>query len=253
MANVTPFFEITPRTLDLGKLRSDSIAEGELTITSKVIDLFHLTALTDRLKEEVTVELVPQSPDMEGRANTWTAKVTLGPDIPEGPRRNYQIMFESDQPMKGADALPTGRQPMHQVHAFAYAAVEGVISASQHYISFGLLRTGQEISRTVTIENGDEEFELAEPTVTVRGYQGEFEHPEHVSFDVVAVEEGKSYELTVTMRAPEDLTGTFRGVVVVHLGHPAKPELELPFTGVVRAEPGAPTTKKLQEPDGGGQ
>ncbi len=239
MANVAPFFEITPRTLDLGKLRTDSVVEGEFTITSNVVDLFHLEALTDRLAEEVSVELVPESPDAEGRANVWTAKVTLGPDIPEGPRRNYQLMFESDQPMKGADSLPGGKQPAHQVHAFAHASVVGVIGAEPHYISFGLLREGQEVSRTVTIENTDEEFRLEEPTVSVRGYNGDFEHPEHVSFDLVQVEEGKAFDLTVTMRAPEGLMGTFRGVVVVHVGHPSKPELELPFTGVVRSEAGS--------------
>ena len=108
-----------------------------------------------------------------------------------------------------------------------------MVSATPGYMSFGLMREGQEIARTVRIENHDADFVMPEPKVSFKGAMGDFEHPDSVSIQLVPLEGADGYELTLTMRAP-DAIGTIRGKVVVEVGHPTKPTLELPFTAVVR-------------------
>ncbi len=234
MANVAPFFEVSPRSLNFGTVEHDRVVEQELTVTCPTGVLYALTAVEEELPEEVSVRVVPVDPREDGRANTWRVKVTLGPNIPEGLRRNYQIKLISDQVIESSTPLLTNEVSMREAVVYATASVLGKVSAAPSYLSFGLMRGGQVTTRTVRIENHDDEFEMMEPQLVLKGYQGEFEYPEIVSFEIAPLVNGGGYDITMTLLPPEEITVTIRGKVVVEVGHPNRPTLEVPFTGVVR-------------------
>ncbi len=255
MANVSPFFAIEPKLVNFGRVEADAVVEQELVITSPIAERYMLSVMTAQMPDELTVELRPEDPDEQGRAGTWRATVVLGPNIPEG-RKHYQVLFTSDQPIAHAagphGVSHTGEPQMHTVHVTAMAEVLGMVSATPTFFSFGLMQPGQEISRTARISNHDADVSMPAPTMTMKGVPlrvgegsettDEFEYADHVTFEVVPVVAGKDYDVVMTMRAPDELTGTFRGQVVLELGHPAKSTLEIPFTGVVRPGPMRPRT-----------
>lgn len=252
MANVTPFLTVEPRSLNFGNVKPNQRYEGELTITSPMAGRFGLTLRAELIQqiEALHVDLRPVEPDEDGRAATWKAQVALGPGIPEGPRQTYQLLFKSDIPIENAAPLPNGDAAVHEIQAFVVGSVQGLVSASPAYMSFGLMQAGQEMTLTVRIESIDEEHALDPGQVRLEGFQGPFEHADAAETSLATVVEGKVYDVSMTMRAPTSMTGTFRGKLVVPVGHPTKPEIEVPFTGVVR--PAAPVTGAGGSQGGGG-
>lgn len=239
-ANVVPFFEMKPSSLNFGTLKPNDVVTQEMTITSKRAEAFALDVNREALPPELVVEMIAVEPREDGRASTWTARVTLGPKIPEGPRRNYQVQFVSDQQLQNGKENEDGTPAMQSTLAYAVVSVLGPVSANPRYMSFGLMREGQQISRTVRIENNDDEFLIGAPTATLVGYNGPFSHPDEANIEIIEVTPGRAYDLKLTMTGPVGLLGTFRGKLVIDIGHPGKPSLELPFTGVVRTPTPSP-------------
>jgi len=244
MANVVPFLAVNPTSLNFGQLRPSDVVSKNMEISSTAGEVFRLTVDETMIPSELKVSLAPIDPAEDGRAAKWNATVTLGPKIPEGARRSYTMQFHTDQLVEGGAIGPDQTPTYHTTVAYGVVSVSGQVSASPAYMSFGLMKSGQEISRTVRIENFDEEFALTEPKVELLGYNGDFEHPDAATIEVTEVEEGRSFDVKLTMVGPEDLKGTFRGKLSIAVGHPDKPFLVLPFTGVVRAATASPRGAK---------
>ncbi len=244
MANVVPFFEVSPSSLNFGQLRPSQVVTQSMTISSAGGDVFALSVSEELIPAELSVKLEPIEPGEDGRASTWKAEVTLGPKIPEGARRTYTIQFNSDQAVEGGAVGEDQHPTYHTTVAYAVASVTGQVSAIPTYMSFGLMKEGQSISRIVRIENHDEGFELTAPKVSLVGYNGDFEHKTAATIEVTEVNEGRSYDVKLTMVGPKGLTGTFRGKLSIAVGHPDKEFLVLPFTGVVRSNTPSPRGAK---------
>ncbi|MFT7671011.1 MAG: hypothetical protein ACI8X5_003726, partial [Planctomycetota bacterium] len=116
------------------------------------------------------------------------------------------------------------------------STVRGLVSATPRFISCGLLRPQQEIVRTVRIEKFASGFKMPKLQVSLRGYGGDLEYPENVSLNIEPFPDGNGYEIIMTLRAPDESPGSFRGVLVVEVDNAIKQTLELQFTGIVRAE-----------------
>ena len=240
MANVVPFLAVNPSSLNFGQLRPSDILSKDMEISSTAGEVFALTVDETMLPPELIVSLAPINPAEDGRAAKWKATVTLGPKIPEGARRSYTMQFHTDQLVEGGPVGPEQKPLYHTTVAYGVVSVSGQVSASPAYMSFGLMKSGQEISRTVRVENFDEEFTLTTPEVSLLGYNGDFEHPGAATIEVTEVKAGRSFDVKLTMVGPEGLKGTFRGKLSIAVGHPDKPFLMLPFTGVVRAASPSP-------------
>ena len=126
----------------------------------------------------------------------------------------------------------------------ATARVRGLISWEPQYLSYGLVRPGQVVSRTFTVRSFDPEFSFGAPAWHFSGTsesQPEFKWAEHFSVSTTPTEDGKGIEVQLTLDGlPDDANGSFQGRLMFETGHDSKPEVPVLFSGVCRA--GSPTT-----------
>jgi hypothetical protein len=257
-AQVQPFFEFSPNAyINFGSLLSSETKTERLTIVSPVAERFGLTLEAGQtMPEYLHVELVPQDPDEQGRATRYELVATIGPNAPEGPNQNWPLRLVSDVSVPGAAARVDGSAKHYSTTAYTVANVRGLVSAAPAYVSFGLVRAGQEVKRSLTIDISDPLFEAGAMPVTLVGKNAadeELLRPRmQTAIQPVAGQPGK-FTLEVTLsELPENFDGTFTGSFEVAVGHPTKPVLSIPFSGVVRniitqpappiPVPGTPTT-----------
>lgn len=239
-ADVQPFFELTPNSyIQFGKMYSNEQRTEVLRVTSPIADRFRLElAQAVPLPEHVKVELRAIDADASGRAATWDVVATVGPNAPEGPSSNWPLRLTSDVPVAGAPALPDGSTKTHAITAYAVAQVVGLVSANPYYVSFGLVRPGQEIEKEVVLEVADAEFEAGPMPVTIRAQRaGDEDLFEGRLTASVVRDENDSRKHRVKIKLtdmPDDRDGPFGGYFDIAVGHPTKPTLTIPFSGVLR-------------------
>jgi hypothetical protein len=172
--------------------------------------------------------------------------VTLGPDLVEG-NTARALTMKSDVAIPGAEKHHTGAVPTYQAQITLSAQVVGPFSYNPPYLSMGLVRPGQVVTRTVTLESHDDEYSFAEkmPVVSVEGLQNpgttefrEWQYADRFTPVVRPVAGKNAVDIELRLEGmPEDATGSFRGTLVVDLGHPEKERITLVITGVCRGGP----------------
>ena len=121
----------------------------------------------------------------------------------------------------------------------------GVLSCAPQFLSMGLVRPGQVVSRSVRITSHDPNFTLGEVETELRPIQGG-DFPWADSFTaivqpVAGVDDAVDVELRLD-GLPDGSDGSFKGELVIHTGHPSKPEVAVAFSGVCRGGIGRPTS-----------
>jgi len=196
-------------------------------------------------------DLSPVNPDGDGRATRWDLSVTLGPDLTEG-NLARAVNLKSDVQIPGADAVLDGKASTYNASLTLSAQVVGPFSYNPPYLSMGLVRPGQVATRVVTIESHDEDFSFAEhmPKIEVVGLQNptsgadgkttfrDWEYADIFTPTIRPVEGKNAVEIELRLEGmPDNATGSFRGTLLVHLGHPDKEQIQLVITGVCRGGP----------------
>lgn len=243
-ADVKPVLVVTPdHTLNLGSLTSADRAEGSLRVTTTVLEPYMLKLDEQFVVEPLTAELVPIDPTPEGKAKEWELKLTLGPNIPEG-LRNYPLRLMTDVPVpEPKTPLPNDEPPVFEARAFVQAQVMGLVSAEPSFLSFGMVRPGQVVERTIKIVCHDDFVLPAEAPITMTGLRGEeFAYRDSFTWKLDKLEDGTMDFMLRLEGMPEDLNGSFGGVITITVGHPHKNEVQIRFSGVCRQGlPAAPT------------
>ncbi|HKX45941.1 MAG TPA: DUF1573 domain-containing protein, partial [Planctomycetota bacterium] len=243
-ADILPFLEISPNAyVNFGRVFANEQREGRLTVTSPVVERFLLSVRQEGLPEFVQVELVPKDADAEGRASSWEVVGRILPGAPESPNNNWPVQLETDVPIESAPALPDGTRRVQSATVYLVAEVAGLVSARPNYVSFGLVRAGARIERTVRIEIVDEAFTPGAMPVRVvsrnPAEQALFEQA--IATELTTVEPGRVYELRVTLGdLPDGYNQPFGGHLEVQVGHPTRDHLAIAFTGVARGDVTAP-------------
>jgi hypothetical protein len=243
-ADVTPIFEVKPNAyLNFREMFVNETRTAELTVTSPVAEHFML-ALDEgfALPKFLTVELVPVEPDADGRAGTWKVIGTMGPDTPEnlGGQQGLTVILNSDLPHPGLQPLPDGSPRMRTLTLFAAARVKALVHARPSYISFGAVSAGNSAQRVFRIEFGDDAFtpdieRMRAAKVVARSPEQQEFYDDFFDVSVAAVDGERAFEVTMSYENwPADRVGPFNGDLVVEVGHPTKPELKVPFSGVCR-------------------
>lgn len=243
-AIVEPFMTATPQFLNLGELSEDTTKVEYIDIRTTKGEAVKLDFDTTRAKNKpqgIEVELEPQDPDATGASKYWRAKVTIGPGLQEGPV-GYGFHLVSDEPVVGAKPNEDGSLPTYSVNATMNGRVLGVLSCSPQYLSMGLVKPSQVVSRSVRLTSNDPAFELDGVEVALRGALGpdgkplEFPWADHFQTVVrpVAGQNAVDIELTLT-GLPEGSDGSFKGQMVINTGNETKPEMIVNFSGVCRA------------------
>lgn len=243
-AIVEPFMTATPQFLNLGELSEDTTKVEYIDIRTTKGETVKLDFDPSRAKNKpqgIEVELEAQDPEASGASKYWRAKVTIGPGLQEGPV-GYGFHLVSDEPVVGAKPNEDGSLPTYSVNATMNGRVLGVLSCSPQYLSMGLVKPSQVVSRSVRLTSNDPAFELDGVEVELQGATGpdgqplDFPWAEHFQTVLrpVAGQNAVDIELTLT-GLPEGTDGSFKGQMVIHTGNETKSEMIVNFSGVCRA------------------
>ena len=234
-ADVDPYFQVNPLNLNFNQLSARDTANDKVTITTTKSQAVKLTTTLDNVPAGMKIELTPSSPDADGKSAHWELACHLGPNLVEG-NLAYTVTLKSDVTIPGGEKLPNGAEPTYEVTVPIMARVTGMISYTPAFVSLGLIRPGQVVSRTVRVTSHDPEFKLTEPKILVQGREGgEWDLASHFSTVIRPVTGENSIDVELRLDGmPESLNGSFSGQLVIQVGHPEKPEIKLPITGVCR-------------------
>jgi hypothetical protein len=249
-ADVDPFFQVNPPSVNFNQMGSKDTATDKVQISTSKGDRVKLTAVKDNMPQGLKLDLNPLDGDADGKATRWELVVTAGPGMVEG-NMAFSVPLRSDQTIPGGEKMPNGMMPTYEASVTVMARVNGAISYTPQFVSLGLIRPGQTMSRSVRITSHDPEFKLA-PKVTIQGRDGpEWEFSKYFTTEVrpVAGEDSVDVEVTLT-GMPETLSGSFSGMLVCEIGHKEKPEIKLPITGVCRGGSTPPEPTPVPMPGG---
>lgn len=252
-ARVDTYFQIQPGSLAFGEMSVTEEAEQSLVVSGKKPGPFMLSTEGRTTPPGMTVDLIPENPDAEGRSERWTVNVKLGPGCREG-NLGYPIQLRSDEEVAGAQALKGGDKPTYSATAMVTARILGPISWNPQYLSFGLVRPGQVVQRTFEVSSFGDDFTFENPVIRIVGpndQKPDFEWVENFSATTRPSEDGKSMVVELTLTGlPEEASGSFQGRLILETGHEAKPEIPVLFSGVCR--PGVRTSQAGVPAAGGG-
>ena len=241
-AEVLPTFEVSPNAyFNFGEFFVNEERSGEVEVSSPVVERFALELdTTFGLPDYLSVELEPADLGDDGRASRWSVKSTIGPNAPEGlaGQQGLTIILKSDIEMVGAPPLQNGEPRTRSLNLFVYARVKSLVHARPSYVSFGAIFGGADARRQFTIEFADGDYDIER----MRNVRFVARDPEDQAFyddffesSVEPSEDGKGVVVNVWFDDwPAGRVGPFGGDVVVEVGHPTRPELRVPFSGVCR-------------------
>lgn len=245
-ADIDPFFTIAPHFLNFGQISVGDVVSRKARISAARAQPIKLQMVEQTIPAGAVFDLQPVNPDEAGRAAIWELSVTLGPDLVEG-NLARALQLVSDVEIPGAEQMHDGTVPTYVAQLTLSAQVVGPFSYNPPYLSMGLVRPGQVVTRTVTLESHDPEFSFAEhmPRIRVAGLQNpgtsdfrEWEHAELFTPVIRPVDGKNAVDVEVRLEGmPENATGSFRGTLLIDLDHQDKPQIALVITGVCRGGP----------------
>ena len=265
MANIEPYMTATPTFVQLG-----DIPQG--TTRTQVVDVRttrgeQVTLVLDerpgvRLPQGMTVDLAPVNADEHGHASHWQVTVEVGPGAVEG-NLGYQLALKSDVARPDAPEIeaknaeraenagkggvdehghPIGSHQDssdYKINVAVSGRVLGVMSYTPQFVSMGLVRPGQVVPRTVKVISHDPEFTLdpAKMSVELAADAGvPLKWAEHFVTEIKPAQGVNGVDVQLRLAGlPEGADGSFRGKMIIKTGHPAKPSMEVRFSGVCRA------------------
>jgi hypothetical protein len=254
-ADVDPYFQVNPANLNFNQVSARDTANEKVTISTTKGVKVKLTAALENIPQGMKLEVAAVEPDADGKSANWEVVCHLGPGLVEG-NLAYTVGLKSDVTIPGGEKLPNGADPTYEVSLPISAHVNGMISYTPAFVSLGLIRPGQVVSRTVRVTSHDTAFKLTEPKILVQGRDGpEWDLASHFSTVIRPVAGENSIDIELRLDGmPDSLNGSFSGQLVIQVGHPEKPEIKLPITGVCRggaagaAPTGAPASPVAPSP-----
>jgi len=232
-AHIRRWLAATPARVDLPELFVDDQVETRFEVRSPDGTPFRLRHTELGVPPEVRVELVPRAPVEQERAAVWDVLVTLGPALPLG-SHGYPIQLVSDVPNPDAPEAEDGTQAFFSAMPFVGLRVVGLVSVAPGRMTFGMIRPGETVSRTLRISSNDAGFELAEPGVRLEPMRPGDDFPlgrtAKISVRPVPGENAWDVQLLFSELDPE-VTRTFLARLVLETGHPDEPSIQVPVTG----------------------
>jgi hypothetical protein len=255
-ADIEPVLVITPSpTVFFGHLTTADKAEETVTVTTTRGEPFFLTVGQETIQEPVKLDYSAKDPDAEGKSNEWKIHISFGPNAQIG-MRTYPINFKTDLLIAHPKyPVKDGPPPTHGFMLNVQAQVSGMVSADPSFLTFGMVRPGDALERSLRLQCHDDFKLRADMPTILEGLQGQ-ELPFKDAFAVVIEpdEDGKGANVKVQLKGmPPDTNGSFGGVLRLKVGHPYMDEVQVRFSGVCRPAVPQATTPQPVQPGGGGQ
>lgn len=241
-ADIEPMLTVSPsQSVFFGRLTTAQSAEQTITVSTTRGEPFVLTLGQEVVQEPLRLEYHAKNPDAEGKSSEWEIKVAIGPNGKIG-MNTYPLSFKTDL-LVAHPKYPShdGTPPTHNLVLNVQAQVVGMVSAEPPFLTFGMVKPGEAIERSLRLESHDPEFPMtADIPVVFEGLQGqEFPFADAFSVTVEPQEGGAWANVKVLLKGmPNDLNGSFGGVLRLKVNHPSMEELQVRFSGVCR--PGLP-------------
>jgi len=212
-ADVDPYFQVNPQNLNFNQLSARDTASDKVTITTTGGQKVKVTTALENIPQGMRVEVAPVDADADGKSAHWEVVCHLGPGLVEG-NVAYTVALKSDVTIPGGEKLPNGAEPTYEVSVPIMARVTGMISYTPAFVSLGLIRPGQVVSRTVRVTSHDPAFKLTEPKILVQGRDGpEWDLASHFSTVIRPVAGDNSIDIELRLDGmPESLNGSITGV-----------------------------------------
>ncbi len=192
------------------------------------------------IPEGLSVELTALDPDPSGRSPRWRAEVSVSDEVPPG-SYGATLRFVTDV----APAATRGTQssakvgrpvPFHSIALNVSYRVMAPVEFEGAYASFGLVRPGEVVVRTVRMKSNRFQLDPAHLKYDLKGV-GEAELPwkDHFEVEFLPVEGQNAVDVRLRLIGlPSDANGSFRGVLSVDPGTPEGSPPPLRFSGVCR-------------------
>src|SRR5262249_51639933 len=147
-AEVEPVLTITPSpTVFFGRITTKDRVEQSVTVTSTRGEPFLLELGQEAVQEPVELTTTAKNPDAQGKASEWEIHVALGPNTEPG-MRHYPINFKSDLVISNPKyPNPDGTPQYTGFMLNVQAQVLGMVSAEPPFLTFGMVKPGEEIER----------------------------------------------------------------------------------------------------------
>lgn len=206
-ANVRPYLEVVPRPLvRFNTVRGESVSQEVFVVTDDATD-FEVTGvkasvpfITGTVRKLDEDELVPGKYKVQ-----YGVKLTLAPDAPAGPL-NADVIVQTTHPKA------------KELKVKVFGVVRSLLHVTPSEIQFGTVQASAKQGRNVIVVNNRKE-PLSVTAVTV-------EDPDFEAA-VLPIEEGKRYQVTVTIK-PDAKPGKHDTVLVVTTSDPEFKELRIP-------------------------
>jgi hypothetical protein len=231
-ARVEPWLVASPDRFDLPPLDEELARELDFVVESAAGEPFRLSPTRLALPPEVRVSATPRG-GVE-RSAAWDVRVELGPGLPRG-MHAWPIELFTDVlvPVPPGSAPPGEAGRSFAVAPLVTVQVVGAIVPSASSLSFGAVRAGEVVSRSIRFTSTDAAVPFEEPRATLapaREVDRPLERCTAVHVKGAPQENAWEVELVLTDLDPA-LEGTFLGYLVVETTHPRDPRIEIPVTG----------------------
>lgn len=235
-----------PSRVDLPDLFVADHTETHFEVRGPDETPFHLRHTGLGVPPEVQVELLPRdpvgsessTPGTQGtvgapRASVWDVHVTLGPDLPLG-AHGYPIQLVSDVTNPDAGPAEDGSPQYFAAMPFVGIRIVGLVSVTPGRLTFGMIRPGETVARTLRLSSNDPDFELGEPELSLEPMRPGDAFPlgktAQLSARPVEGENAWDVQLLFSELDPA-VARTFLARLVIRTGHPDQPSLQVPVTG----------------------
>ncbi|MAB80806.1 MAG: hypothetical protein CMJ89_15770 [Planctomycetes bacterium] len=155
----------------------------------------------------------------------------------ETPRltRSYGVFLESDVENLQSPTAEDGTHAPFSLVQEVSIQVHGQVGLQPPSLSFGVVRSGQTVARTVRVKSYDASFRLEEPQVSLQPLKRDepFYLTDSASIRARPVGSENAWDVELTLSGLDArIRGNFFARLLVETGHPALPQLEASVSGV---------------------
>lgn len=169
--------------------------------------------------------------------------------------RTYGVFLESDVENPQSPTAEDGTHAPFSLVQEVSIQVHGQVGLQPPSLSFGVVRSGQTVARTVRVKSYDASFRLEEPQVSLQPLKRDepFYLTDSASIRARPVGGENAWDVELTLSGLDArIRGNFFARLLVETGHPALPQLEASVSGVALGSKRFGTTPQGADSGGGG-
>ncbi len=237
-ALIESWFDVSPQTIDFGSIGPEDLLNGidrHCEIAQKSGMPFTATVLNDPVPDGVGYKLSPIAPSDDGTAVRWRLAVRVSSPAERGSLAFSVAVAAAGEFVAGEIGRPV---PPRSVRILATARICGVVSCEPETVSFGIIHSGEDVSRLIKVRCHDSKalFDQSEVRLVSsagREFNGRMRPYLVVKTTRLSTENGVDLQISVG-EFPISVSGVFQ--CLVEVGPKGGPVIRIPLSGVCRPQ-----------------